>query len=58
VVKGDFNGDGRLDLLSPIPSNVSVLLGNAGGTFPAAQNFATGLYPSPSRWATSTRTAS
>ncbi len=48
VVKGDFNGDGRLDLaVANINfSNVSVLLGNANGTFQTAQNFATGLYPS------------
>src|SRR5438105_10652828 len=48
VVKGDFNGDGRLDLAVANVnfSNVSVLLGSAGGTFQAALNFATGLYPS------------
>ena len=60
VVTGDFNGDGRLDLAVANSSSntVSILLGNANGTFQAAQNFATGACPSPWPWATSTRTAS
>ncbi|HBI41831.1 MAG TPA: hypothetical protein DDY78_03115 [Planctomycetales bacterium] len=47
VVTGDFNGDGRLDLaVANLSSNtVSILLGNADGTFQAAQNFATGAGP-------------
>ena len=44
---GDFNGDGRLDLAVANSSSntVSILLGNANGTFQAAQNFATGAGP-------------
>jgi hypothetical protein len=47
VVTGDFNGDGRLDLaVANFSSNtVSILLGNANGTFQPAQNFATGYGP-------------
>ena len=47
VVTGDFNGDGRLDLAVANSSSntVSILLGNANGTFQAAQNFATGVGP-------------
>jgi hypothetical protein len=47
VVTGDFNGDGRPDLaVANFSSNtVSILLGNAQGTFQAAQNFATGAVP-------------
>src|SRR5712671_6639206 len=47
VVTGDFNGDGRLDLAvaNYSSSTVSILLGNADGTFQAAQNFATGGAP-------------
>src|SRR5439155_1077953 len=44
VAVGDFNGDGRLDLVTAnISSNdVSVLLGNGDGSFQPARNFATG----------------
>ena len=46
VVTADFNGDGRLDIASAnAGSNVSVLLGNANGTFQPAQNSATGTSP-------------
>jgi hypothetical protein len=47
VVTGDFNGDGRLDLAVANSSSntVSLLLGNAGGTFQAARNVATGIGP-------------
>jgi hypothetical protein len=47
VVTGDFNGDGRLDLAvaNGAGSTVSILLGNADGTFQTAQNFATGVGP-------------
>jgi hypothetical protein len=47
VVTGDFNGDGRPDLaVANASSNtVSLLLGNANGTFQAARNFATGSLP-------------
>jgi hypothetical protein len=47
VAVGDFNGDGRLDLVvANIGSNtVSVLLGNGDGTFRNAQNFGTGFSP-------------
>ena len=60
VVTGDFNGDGRLDLaVANASSNtVSILLGNANGTFQAAQNSATGAARYPWPWATSTATAS
>ena len=47
VVTGDFNGDGRLDLAvaNSASNSVSILRGNANGTFQAAQNFATGAVP-------------
>ena len=47
VVTGDFNGDGRLDLAvaNSASNTVSILRGNANGTFQAAQNFATGAVP-------------
>src|SRR4051794_40868807 len=42
VVTGDFNGDGRLDLAVANSSSntVSILQGNANGTFQPAQNYA------------------
>jgi len=47
VVTADFNGDGRLDVATAnyAGNNVSVLLGNAGGTFQAALNSPTGNSP-------------
>lgn len=47
VVTGDFNADGRPDLAvaNASSNSVSILLGNANGTFQAAQNFATGAVP-------------
>lgn len=46
VVAADFNGDGRLDLATAnSDSTVSVLLGNADGTFQTALNSATGANP-------------
>src|SRR5260370_168695 len=47
VVTADFNSDGRLDLaVANYASNtVSILLGNADGTFQLAVNFATGVGP-------------
>jgi hypothetical protein len=47
LVTGDFNGDGRRDfaVLNSGDSSVSVLLGNADGSFKAAQNFLTGAEP-------------
>jgi hypothetical protein len=51
VAVGDFNGDGRLDVVVTGSDNngngrVSILLGNGDGTFQAAQNFpAAGTYP-------------
>ena len=44
---GDFNNDGRLDVATANAGggNVSVLLGNADGTFQPAQNSATGAGP-------------
>jgi hypothetical protein len=50
VAVGDFNGDGKLDLVTANyghygVSDVSVLLGNGDGTFQPARNFATGTLP-------------
>jgi tetratricopeptide (TPR) repeat protein len=47
VVIGDFNGDGKPDLavVNSQGNNVSVLLSNGDGTFPAAPNYSAGSYP-------------
>jgi hypothetical protein len=47
VAAGDFNGDGKQDLAvaNTFSNNVSILLGNANGTFGAATNFAAGIDP-------------
>jgi hypothetical protein len=47
VATGDFNGDGRTDIVTANQSsaNVSVLLNNGGNGFQAAQNYATGSGP-------------
>jgi hypothetical protein len=47
VVTADFNGDGRVDIATANFSshNVSVILGNANGTFQPAQSSPTGYNP-------------
>ncbi len=44
VTKSDFNGDGKLDLVttSQLSNNVSILLGTGTGSFAAAANFSVG----------------
>ncbi|MCE9524936.1 MAG: FG-GAP-like repeat-containing protein, partial [Planctomycetales bacterium] len=47
LATGDFNGDGHVDLVTANSDSntVSVLVGNANGTFVAARDFATGANP-------------
>jgi hypothetical protein len=47
VTVADFNGDGRLDLVTANGGSdaVSILLGRGNGTFRAAQDFGVGNYP-------------
>jgi len=42
---GDFNADGRPDLAVANTNNISILLGNVGGTFQPAVNYAAGTNP-------------
>ena len=48
MATGDFNGDGRLDLvaLNSGSNNLSVLLGNGDGSFQSAVNYGAGANPS------------
>ena len=44
IITGDFNGDGKLDLITiALLGKISVLLGNGDGTFQAHVDFATGV---------------
>lgn len=47
IVKGDFNGDSKLDLATANiqVDSVSILLGNGDGTFGAHSNYAAGGFP-------------
>jgi VCBS repeat-containing protein len=46
IITGDFNGDSTLDLaIASGSGTVSVLLGNADGTFAAALNVTVGVFP-------------
>jgi hypothetical protein len=57
VATGDFNGDGKLDLVVTADNTVSVLLGQVDGTFSSHVDYPTGTYPallSPRWWAIAT----
>ncbi|MFM6277324.1 MAG: FG-GAP repeat domain-containing protein, partial [Dolichospermum sp.] len=47
VKTGDFNGDGKSDLVvaNDASNNVSILLGNGAGSFSSATNFNVGVNP-------------
>ena len=47
IVKGDFNGDSKLDLATANNSldTISILMGNGDGTFAAPVNYAGGAFP-------------
>jgi hypothetical protein len=47
IVAADLNGDGHLDLITANAgsNNISVQIGNSGGTFQAAQPYAAGVGP-------------
>jgi hypothetical protein len=47
IATGDFNGDGKLDLLSAdwVNNTVSIRLGNGNGTFGAPLSYPTSSYP-------------
>jgi hypothetical protein len=47
IVKGDFNGDGKLDLATANiqVDSISILLGNGDGTFGAHANYPAGGFP-------------
>jgi len=45
VATGDFNRDGKLDLVMTNPSGVSILPGNGDGTFGMPTSYATGNLP-------------
>jgi VCBS repeat protein len=48
VAVGDFNGDGKFDLVvgNVFSNTVRVLLGEGNGTFQAAVDYGTGISPS------------
>ncbi|MBK8366507.1 MAG: VCBS repeat-containing protein [Bacteroidetes bacterium] len=47
IFSADFNGDGKMDLVTTNQggNNVSVLLGSSTGTFASAANYAVGINP-------------
>jgi hypothetical protein len=45
VATGDFNGDGKLDLVVTADNTVSVLLGQVDGTFSSHVDYPTGTFP-------------
>jgi hypothetical protein len=49
IVSGDFNGDGKMDIVTGnySTSNVSVLLGTGSGSFGSATNFSAGANSAP-----------